>query len=90
MFYERHATCRHFPFPFLLEVLSHKYRSANGLYELAMKGALEDYPRSRQWCRATVAAVSIGSRTNRRASMYFPRLCRLAGSLLQTGDCTHN
>ena len=24
MFYEQHATCRDFPFPFLLEVLSHK------------------------------------------------------------------
>lgn len=50
MFYERHATCRDFPFSFLLEVLNHKYRSADGLYDLAMKGALEDYPRSRQWC----------------------------------------
>ncbi len=49
-FYEHHTSCRDFPFSILLQVLSSKYATGDELYELALKGGLEGYPRSRQWC----------------------------------------
>jgi hypothetical protein len=49
-FYEKHASCRDFPFAILLKVLGSKYATADRLYEAAMKGQLT--PRSRQWCSA--------------------------------------
>lgn len=50
-FYEKHPTCRDFPFPFLLENLSSEYATADHLYEMAMNGGLKGYElRSREWC----------------------------------------
>ena len=50
-FYERHPTCRDFPFPFLLQNLSSEYATADHLYEMAMNGGLKGYElRSREWC----------------------------------------
>jgi hypothetical protein len=50
-FYDKHANCLDFPFPFLLQALSSEYATADQLYELALKGGLKGYElRSREWC----------------------------------------
>jgi hypothetical protein len=50
-FYEKHTSCRDFPFPFLLQTLSSEYTTADQLYESALKGGLKGYEiRSREWC----------------------------------------
>jgi hypothetical protein len=50
-FYEKHPTCRDFPFPFLLQTLKSEYATADHLYEMAMNGGLKGYElRSREWC----------------------------------------
>ena len=49
-FYTDHSSCREFPFGFLLQSLGAQYASADQLYDMAMKGQLEHYPRSRSWC----------------------------------------
>ncbi len=49
-FYKGHPSCRDFPFSFLLQSLSSKHATADQLYEMALKGGFEHYPRSRQWC----------------------------------------
>ena len=50
-FYERHTTCRDFPFPFLLQALGTKFATADQLFDLALKGGLKGYElRSREWC----------------------------------------
>lgn len=50
-FYEKHTTCRDFPFPFLLQALGSKYVTADQLYNLALKGELKGYElRGREWC----------------------------------------
>jgi hypothetical protein len=49
-FYNGHPGCRDFPFSFLLQSLGSKYATADQLYQMALKGEFEHYPRSRQWC----------------------------------------
>ncbi len=48
VFYERHTTCREFPFAFLLKFLSSKYSTADQLYESISRGELTG--RGREWC----------------------------------------
>jgi hypothetical protein len=57
-FYEKHTSCRDFPFPFLLQAIGTKYATADQLYELAVKGKLEGYPRSREWCNSGTPPTS--------------------------------
>ena len=52
-FYEKHTVCRDFPFPFLLQAIGTKYATADQLYELAVKGKLEGYSRSQEWCNSS-------------------------------------
>jgi hypothetical protein len=50
-FYEKHISCRDFPFPFLLQALSSEYATADQLHESALKSGLKGYElRSREWC----------------------------------------
>lgn len=50
-FYEKHTSCRDFPFPFLLQTLSSEYVTADQLYESALSGGLKGYElRTREWC----------------------------------------
>ena len=51
-FYEAHIDCRDFPFPFLLQSIGTTYATADQLYDSAVKGKLEGYPRSREWCNS--------------------------------------
>lgn len=40
-FYEKHTSCRDFPFPFLLQTLSSEYATVDQLYESALKGGFK-------------------------------------------------